>query len=56
MRKVICILVQKIRAKCNKFKKSVSLKNTNHAEAFVVHIDLNKIKVMFSFYDGVFTP
>lgn len=50
-----CVLVQIIREKCNRSKEYVSLENTNHVEAYVVHKDANKIRVMCNFCDRVFT-
>lgn len=49
-----CPEAQVIRAKCNKWKKSVSLENTNYVETIVVHINANKIKVMYNFCYGAF--
>ena len=49
-----CLQVQKIRATCNKLKKSISLENANNVATYVVHIDANWIKLMCKFCDRVF--
>ena len=44
-----CLQSKIVRAKCNKYKESVSLKNTNHVQTYVVHIGPNNIKVICNF-------
>ena len=52
--KVDCLQAQIIRAKSSKCKESVSLKNTNHKETYVVYMDTNMIKVICNFCDRAF--
>ena len=48
---VDCLHAHIMRAKCNKWKESLTLDNANHVETYVVHIEANIIKVMNNIYD-----
>lgn len=43
---VDCLQMKTIRAKCIKYKESVSLEKVKHVETYEVHVDAKKIKVM----------